>query len=139
MSIEAAGIIPYVPIMRSVNSQCDGTLFGRADFLDAIFRPPPSGRARGSAGRVVGEVARKICDPGGVGTLVDVKAGLGKAHLRSRELLLSSQPIFEGGYVAGGASAFADVLLPVGTVGSEGWRMVEVKSATEVMERCTGW
>src|SRR6202011_5401572 len=37
-----------------------------------------------TAGRVVGEVARKICDPGGVGTLVDVKAGLGKAHLRSR-------------------------------------------------------
>jgi hypothetical protein len=29
---EAAGIIPYVPVMRTVNNQGDGTLFGREDF-----------------------------------------------------------------------------------------------------------
>ena len=29
---EAAGMIPYVPVMRTVNNQGDGTLFGRADF-----------------------------------------------------------------------------------------------------------
>jgi transposase len=29
---EAAGIVPYVPVMRTVNNQGDGTLFGRADF-----------------------------------------------------------------------------------------------------------
>lgn len=29
---EAAGIIPYVPVMRTVNNQGDGTLFGRVDF-----------------------------------------------------------------------------------------------------------
>jgi transposase len=29
---EAAGIVPYVPVMRTVNNQGDGTLFGRTDF-----------------------------------------------------------------------------------------------------------
>jgi len=29
---EAAGMTPYVPVMRTVNNQGDGTLFGRADF-----------------------------------------------------------------------------------------------------------
>jgi transposase len=29
---EAAGLVPYVPVMRTVNNQGDGTLFGRADF-----------------------------------------------------------------------------------------------------------
>jgi hypothetical protein len=29
---EAAGMVPYIPVMRTVNNQGDGTLFGRADF-----------------------------------------------------------------------------------------------------------
>jgi Transposase DDE domain len=29
---EAAGMVPYVPVMRTVNNQGDGTLFGRGDF-----------------------------------------------------------------------------------------------------------
>ena len=29
---EAVGIMPYVPVMRTVNNQGDGTLFGRTDF-----------------------------------------------------------------------------------------------------------
>jgi hypothetical protein len=29
---EAAGMTPYVPVMRTVNNQGDGTLFGRGDF-----------------------------------------------------------------------------------------------------------
>jgi transposase len=29
---EAAGMVPYIPVMRTVNNQSDGTLFGRADF-----------------------------------------------------------------------------------------------------------
>jgi Transposase DDE domain len=29
---EAAGMLPYVPVMRTVNNQGDGTLFGREDF-----------------------------------------------------------------------------------------------------------
>jgi transposase len=30
---EAAGMMPYIPVMRTVNNQGDGTLFGRMDFL----------------------------------------------------------------------------------------------------------
>jgi transposase len=30
---EAAGMVPYVPVMRTVNNQGDGTLFGRGDYL----------------------------------------------------------------------------------------------------------
>ena len=29
---EASGMVPYVPVMRTVNNQGDGTLFGRTDF-----------------------------------------------------------------------------------------------------------
>lgn len=29
---EAVGIMPYIPVMRTVNNQGDGTLFGRTDF-----------------------------------------------------------------------------------------------------------
>ena len=29
---EAVGITPYVPVMRTINNQGDGTLFGRTDF-----------------------------------------------------------------------------------------------------------
>jgi transposase len=29
---EAMGIMPYVPVMRTVNNQGDGTLFRRTDF-----------------------------------------------------------------------------------------------------------
>jgi hypothetical protein len=29
---EAAGMMPYVPVMRTVNNQGDGTLFGRENF-----------------------------------------------------------------------------------------------------------
>ena len=29
---EAAGMMPYVPVIRTVNNQGDGTLFGRTDF-----------------------------------------------------------------------------------------------------------
>ena len=35
---EAAGMLPYVPVMRTVNNQGDGTLFGREDFH---YKPKP--------------------------------------------------------------------------------------------------
>jgi len=31
-SREAAGMMPHVPVMRTVNNQGDGSLFGRLDF-----------------------------------------------------------------------------------------------------------
>jgi hypothetical protein len=88
-----------------------------------------------TAGQAVGEVARKIYDPDGVGALVDVGVlGVGGAVKRSQELLSQGRPIFEAGFVGGTASALADVLLPIETNGTQAWRMVEVKSATEVKD-----
>jgi hypothetical protein len=44
------------------------------------------------------------------------------------------QPIFEAGFSAGGALAFADVMLPEDMDGKQVWRMVEVKSSTSVKD-----
>lgn len=86
-------------------------------------------------GHNVGEVARRIYDPNGSGALVDVQAeGFGPALIRSIELLLASTPIFEAGFSAEGALAFADVMLPVDNGAGRSWRMVEVKSSTSVKD-----
>ncbi|HWS61576.1 MAG TPA: DUF2779 domain-containing protein, partial [Steroidobacteraceae bacterium] len=88
-----------------------------------------------TAGQAVGAVARKIYDPDGVGELVDVTVlGVGGAVKRTQELWALGRPIFEAGFVDGGASAIADVLLPVETNGKRAWQMVEVKSATIVKD-----
>jgi hypothetical protein len=88
-----------------------------------------------TAGLGVGEIARSLYDPDRSGVLVDVGVlGVGGAVTRTRELLKVRNAIFEAGLVGGGASAFADVLLPVETAGKPAWRMVEVKSATTVKD-----
>jgi len=53
---------------------------------------------------------------------------------RTQALLQSAQPIFEAGFCAEGARAFADVMLPVRRSGRPMWRMVEVKSSTSVKD-----
>ncbi len=86
-------------------------------------------------GHAVGAVARRLYDPKGKGVLVDPKAeGFSAALKHSTELLESSQPIFEAGFSANGALAFADVMLPVTKKGRRAWRMVEVKSSTKVKD-----
>ncbi|MBW6495455.1 MAG: DUF2779 domain-containing protein [Burkholderiaceae bacterium] len=86
-------------------------------------------------GHEVGAVARKLYDPANEGVLIDPqRAGFGQAFVQSRKLLASSQPIFEAGFVAEGALAFADVLLPATQDGKRVWRMIEVKSATAVKD-----
>ncbi len=83
-------------------------------------------------GHNVGEIACRIYDPNSTGTLIDRENGpLKLAFQRTQELLGSSAPIFEAGFVANGAMAFADVLLPL--EGGE-WRMVEVKSSTSIKD-----
>ena len=83
----------------------------------------------------VGDIAQKIYDPEGHGALIDVEGeGFNRAFERSAELLHSSQPIFEAGFSAGGALAFADVMLPQQKEGKPVWRMVEVKSSTRVKD-----
>ena len=46
----------------------------------------------------------------------------------------SKHPIFEAGFVAGGALALADVMLPTRHGRKSAWRMVEVKSSTSIKD-----
>ena len=87
-------------------------------------------------GHQVGDMARRIYDPQNMGALIDVEnEGFEGAFARSAALLQSScQPIFEAGFSAAGALAFADVMLPVQSDGQQVWRMVEVKSSTSVKD-----
>jgi hypothetical protein len=88
-----------------------------------------------TAGHQVGEVARRLFDPKGTGVLIDPKTeGVAAAVARTQSLLGGSVPIFEAGFEAGSARAFADVLLPVRKRGKTVWRMVEAKSATSIKD-----
>jgi hypothetical protein len=87
------------------------------------------------AGHQVGEIARQLYDPDGKGQLIDAQVeGFDAAFARSKALLASSQPIFEAGFAAGGALAFADVMMPMQEGGKLAWRLVEVKSSTSVKD-----
>lgn len=86
-------------------------------------------------GHQVGEIAQRLYDPQGRGTLIDLQTeGVGPAIEHTRTLLGGDLPIFEAGFAAAGGMAFADVLLPVEVDGKPGWRMVEVKSSTSVKD-----
>lgn len=86
-------------------------------------------------GKIVGDIARQIYAPAGKRVLLDAQRdGYDTVFKRSAELLESSQPICEAGFVANGAQAFADVMLPVKKNGKRMWRMIEVKSTTEIKE-----
>jgi hypothetical protein len=95
----------------------------------------PDTEARFRVGHEVGEIARRLYDPNGSGAMVDAQAeGFGPALARSAALLNSSAPIFEAGFAADGALAFADIMLPVGNEPKQSWRMVEVKSSASVKD-----
>ena len=86
-------------------------------------------------GHQVGEIARRLYDPKGVGTVIVPERGkFAEALKLSAELLATPKPIFEAGFAAGGALAFADVLLPRTKQGKRVWRMVEVKSSASVKD-----
>ena len=86
-------------------------------------------------GHQVGDIARSIYDPQGLGVVIDVqREGFDRAFERSVELLQDTQPIFEAGFSAAGALAFADVMLPEEKDGRPVWHMVEVKSSTSVKD-----
>lgn len=83
----------------------------------------------------VGEIAIQVYDPWGKGGILNPKAeGFDVAFTRTRVLLKLSYPIFEAGFCAEGAMAFADVMLPMEKSGKRAWRMVEVKSSTSVKD-----
>ncbi len=84
-------------------------------------------------GHQVGEIAQRLYDPKCKGIVIDRdEEGYAAAIARTTTLLASSQPIFEAGFAAGGAMAFADVMLPKTKKGKRVWHMVEVKSSTKV-------
>lgn len=86
-------------------------------------------------GHQVGDIAQQLYDPNGEGVLIDPQAeGFDAAFARTQLLLQSPQPIFEAGFRANGALAFADVMLPVQQGDQPAWRMVEVKSSTSVKD-----
>jgi len=86
-------------------------------------------------GHRVGDIAQEIYDPQGVGAVIDFKVeGFKSAFERTLKLMESTLPVFEAGFSAGGALAFADVMLPVHRDGRQAWRMVEVKSSTGVKD-----
>lgn len=101
----------------------------------SVYRPElaedsGTAQARFRVGLEVGEVARQLYDPDGRGTILDAQAeGYDAAIARTQVLLKGDRPIFEGGFRAAGALAFADVLLPVKRRSQRSWRMVEVKSS----------
>jgi len=96
--------------------------------------------ARMEAGNELGRLAQRLYDPDNKGETIDFKAiGFGPALERSKAVLSEAKPLFEAGYAANGALAFADVMLPVlkdggATSGKPSWRMVEVKSSTSVKD-----
>jgi hypothetical protein len=95
----------------------------------------PDVQARFRIGHEVGEIARRLYDPTGTGVEIDAQEeGFGPALARSIALLNSSAPIFEAGFAAEGALAFADIMLPVGKEHEHCWRTVEVKSSTSVKQ-----
>jgi hypothetical protein len=87
-----------------------------------------------ATGHQVGAIAQQLYDPTGQGTVIEPFAeGIDAALALSLTLLDTPQPIFEAGFAAEGAMAFADVMLPVQNTPAS-WRMVEVKSSTSVKD-----
>jgi hypothetical protein len=85
-----------------------------------------------ATGHQVGEIAQQLYDPAGQGTVIEPFAeGIDAALALTLTLLDTPQPIFEAGFAAKGAMAFADVLLPVQNTPTS-WRMIEVKSSASV-------
>ena len=87
-------------------------------------------------GYKVGDVAKRIYDPEGMGAVINAQTeGYKEAFARTAQLLADSrEPIFEAGLKTKGALAFADVMLPVIENGESVWRMVEVKSSASVKD-----
>ena len=86
-------------------------------------------------GHSVGDIARRLYDPKNKGALIEPQIeGYQQAIDRTATLLQSAQPIFEAGFSAGGALAFADVMLPFKKGGKRVWRMIEVKSSASVKD-----
>lgn len=81
-------------------------------------------------------VPRSIYNREGTGVLIDIDVlGHEEAFARSAAFLRSGEvPLFEAGMKAGGAHAYADVMLPDHRDGALAWKMIEVKSSGNVKD-----
>jgi hypothetical protein len=100
------------------------------------LRDDSASAASFAIGHHVGDVARQVYDPQGLGTVIDIGA-LGHAaalELSATLLVEGSTAIFEAGLTAAGGLAYADVMLPDHTDAALRWKMIEVKSSTTVKD-----
>ncbi|MCB1061797.1 MAG: DUF2779 domain-containing protein [Verrucomicrobiae bacterium] len=100
------------------------------------LRDDSGAQAEFAIGNEVGDVARQVYDESGNGVFLDLnEIGFAEIFARSTELLTEGQvPVFEAGFRGGGGLAFADVMLPEGSLPSPRWHMIEVKSSTSVKD-----
>ncbi|NJS36994.1 MAG: hypothetical protein HC765_12255 [Brachymonas sp.] len=89
-----------------------------------------------ATGHQVGDIARQIYDPKLKGTLIKIEAdGFEAAFVQTKQLISQAKPLFEAGFRAGGALAFADVMLPPQKPhGTEPGTWIEVKSSSSVKD-----
>ena len=98
-------------------------------------KPDAQTQARFDDGHDVGGIAQRLYDPKGKGTVFEpAEQGYDEVIMRTDEEIESFKPLFEAGFNANGARAYVDAMLPVRRGGQRVWRMVEVKSTTEVKE-----
>ena len=92
-------------------------------------------QARFDDGHEVGEIAQRLYDPKGKGIVFEPgEQGYDEVIIQTDEEIESFKPMFEAGFGAGGARAYVDAMLPVRRGGKKVWRMVEVKSTSEVKD-----
>lgn len=100
-----------------------------------LLQEAPKERARLQAREKLKEVARKLYDPSHEGEVITIgEDGIKPAMARSKELLDSAAPIFDGVFAGEGVEDSADVLLPTIKVGNRAWRLVHVRTSTIVRE-----
>lgn len=100
-----------------------------------LRRDSAMARAAFRVGHEVGRLARALYDPSGVGATIDLDTlGFGAALARTQALLTEARPIFEAGFAASGAVAFADALLPASAPSGEAWHLIEVKSSASLKD-----
>jgi len=114
--------------------QCPKRLWLETHRKDLIPTVDAATQALFDTGHAVGEIARRLYDPAGTGTLIDGSAGMAAALAATRDAVAlgTDRPFFEATVERDGLLVRADVITPVaGGSGDAGrTRLVEVKSST---------
>ena len=129
----------FVPSLKSLSKskllafrQCEERLWLEVHRPE-IRDDSESSQTKFDVGHLVGNLARARYDPNLKDILLIARAdGFASTFQQSLELLSLSAPLFEAGFAAEGAVAFADVMLPVKRRCKKLWRMVAVKSSTRM-------